>query len=265
MVGKARTPATASVAGPRPPCGVHSAVPPSCPAVQRPAPSGVQRVRCPPVRCPPVRCPPVWCPPVQRPAGCCPPRSVRTRPSRPTLGGGVGDQVAAAGSRHHRNGSSPGGLPRRGATRSTAGQARTRAMLPGSRVVSGVGGGPGPGWVRARPRVTAGEPGRPGRRAEHPSLTAALWAGSRLRREVAAAAAWLRSWAGWATTVGGGDGACCPGGRGPEGPEGVPAGMGVRPQRGPGWQRALPARCRHRCDLREWLVGLPGLEPGTSS
>jgi hypothetical protein len=43
------------------------------------------------------------------------------------------------------------------------------------------------------------------------------------------------------------------------------AGMGVRPQRGPGWQRALPARYRQRCDLQEWLVGLPGLEPGTSS
>jgi hypothetical protein len=41
--------------------------------------------------------------------------------------------------------------------------------------------------------------------------------------------------------------------------------MGVRPQRGPSRQRALPARCRQRCDLRRWLVGLPGLEPGTSS
>jgi hypothetical protein len=52
---------------------------------------------------------------------------------------------------------------------------------------------------------------------------------------------------------------------GPEGPMGVPAGMGVRPRRGPGSRRALPARCRQRCDLRRWLVGLPGLEPGTSS
>jgi hypothetical protein len=46
---------------------------------------------------------------------------------------------------------------------------------------------------------------------------------------------------------------------------GLPAGMGVRPQRGPGSQRALPACCRQRSDLRRWLVGLPGLEPGTSS
>jgi hypothetical protein len=95
VVGKARTPATASVAGPRPPCGVHSAVPPSCPAVQRPAPSGVQRVRCPPVRCPPVR----WS------AGLLSAPSVRTPPSHPTSGGGVGDQVGAAGNLHHRNGS----------------------------------------------------------------------------------------------------------------------------------------------------------------
>ncbi len=46
---------------------------------------------------------------------------------------------------------------------------------------------------------------------------------------------------------------------------GLLAGMGVRPQRGPGWQPALPARGRQRSDLRGWLVGLPGLEPGTSS
>ena len=46
---------------------------------------------------------------------------------------------------------------------------------------------------------------------------------------------------------------------------GLPAGMGVRPQRGPGSQRVLPACCRQRSDLRRWLVGLPGLEPGTSS
>jgi hypothetical protein len=56
-----------------------------------------------------------------------------------------------------------------------------------------------------------------------------------------------------------------PGWAGPEGPVGVPAGMGVRPRRGPGWQRALSTRCRQRRDLRGWMVGLPGLEPGTSS
>jgi hypothetical protein len=51
----------------------------------------------------------------------------------------------------------------------------------------------------------------------------------------------------------------------PAGPGEAPAGMGVRPQRGPSRQRACPARCRQRSDLRRWVVGLPGLEPGTSS
>jgi hypothetical protein len=106
-------------------------------------PSGVQCVQC----------PAVWCPPVRRPAGCCPPPSVRTRPSRPTSGGGVGDQAGAVGNLHHRNGSSPGGLPRLGAARWTAEQARTRAMLPRSRWSVGVGGGPGPGGVTAGGRA----------------------------------------------------------------------------------------------------------------
>jgi hypothetical protein len=114
------------------------------PAVQCPArlvssassvhPSGVQCVRCPPVRCP---------------AGCCPPPSARTRPSRPPSGGGGGDQLEAAGNRHHKNGSSPGGLPRLGAARCTAEQARTRATLPRSRV------GRGGRW-RTRARWAAG-------------------------------------------------------------------------------------------------------------
>ena len=194
VVGKARTPAMASVAGRCPACGVHHPVPSS--GVRRSSPpvsgrlassaSGVQPVRCPPVRCPPVRCPPVrWS------AGGCPPPSVRTRPSHPTSDGGVVDQVGAAGNPHHRNGSSPGGLLRRGAARSTAEQARTRATLPGSRVGQVVGGGPGPGWVRAAAALD-----RWGTRQGWPacgalSLTAALWARGRLRREVAAAAAWL--------------------------------------------------------------------------
>jgi hypothetical protein len=208
---------------------------------------------------------PVRCPPVRRPAGCCPPPSVRTRPSRPTSGGGGGDQVEAAGNRRHKNGSSSGGLPRLGAARWTAEQARTRAMPPRSRWSVGSvadSGQVGCGRGRARPAERAG---RLGRCKERRRLWLRGGHGSRLQREVAAAAAWLPSWAGWATTVGGGHGACRPGWAGPQGPMGVPAGMGVRPQRGPGWQRALPARYRQRCDLREWLVGLPGLEPGTSS
>jgi hypothetical protein len=56
-----------------------------------------------------------------------------------------------------------------------------------------------------------------------------------------------------------------PGWAAPAGPGEGPAGMGVRPQRGPSRQRARPARCQQRSDLRRWVVGLPGLEPGTSS
>jgi hypothetical protein len=48
-------------------------------------------------------------------------------------------------------------------------------------------------------------------------------------------------------------------------PLGCRPGMRVRPQRGPSRQQAFPARCRQRSDLLDWLVGLPGLEPGTSS
>jgi hypothetical protein len=52
---------------------------------------------------------------------------------------------------------------------------------------------------------------------------------------------------------------------GPGRAKGLAGGMGVRPQRGPGWQPGLPARCQQASDLRRWVVGLPGLEPGTSS
>jgi hypothetical protein len=129
VVSEARTPVMASVAGRCPPCGVHSAV--------RLSGSGG----------PAVQCLAVWCP-------ACPARpvsgrlvstrpassrllsapSVRTRPSRPTSGSGVGDQVEAAGNLHHRNVSRSGGLPRRGAARSTAEQAHGAATPPRSRV-----------------------------------------------------------------------------------------------------------------------------------
>jgi hypothetical protein len=176
----------ASVAGPRPPGGVPQRFRRPGPAVQPSSvrPPGVQRVRCParPVSSPsgvqPVRCParPVSSPSgvqpsgvqsVRRTAGYCPPRSVRTRPSRPTSAVALGDQVEAAGNLHHRNGSSPGGLPRRGAARSTAERARTRATLPGSRWSARVAGDPDQGvGARRRRRLTAERPGRPGRRKE---------------------------------------------------------------------------------------------------
>jgi hypothetical protein len=166
-------------------------------------PSGVQPVRCPPVRCParPVSTRPVSSPSGVHPSGVQPAavrlRSVRTRPSRPTSGGGGGDQVEAAGNRYHRNG------PRsRWAAASWSGSmdgraGRTRAMLPRSRwsvgrwrtrARSGDGGRPRlPGCATRQPRPACGAP----------SLVAARWAREQAAREVAAAAGWLPSGAGW--------------------------------------------------------------------
>jgi hypothetical protein len=118
-VDTARTPAMASVAGPRPACGVH----PSGFVVRDPAvqPPGVQPVQCParPVSSRLVSAP------------------VRTRPSPPNSCGGIGDQIAAAGTCHHRNGSRSLWLPRPQAARSTAEGAWTRATLPSRALVSG--------------------------------------------------------------------------------------------------------------------------------
>jgi hypothetical protein len=263
----------ASVAGPRPPCGVHPAVASSWSGRPVSSPSGVQRpVSGRPVssvRCPASGVQPVWCParPVSSPSGVQPaavrPRSVRTRPSRPTSGGGVGDRVGAADTPHHSNGSRSVGLPRRGVAGSTLLQARTRARLPSSRVVGGSVVDPGRVGC-GRPRLTAGDRqawpacGAPSRAAALRAEEQAAARGGRSGR-VAAALGLVGDhvrWWSWCLT---------PGWPGPEGPVGVPAGVGVRPRRGPSWRRALPARYRQRCDLGEWLVGLPGLEPGTSS
>jgi hypothetical protein len=243
-------------------CGVHS----SGSVVRSPA---VRPVRC-PVR--PVssrlgssfgiRRPAVWCPPVRCPAVWCPLPSVRTSPSGP-------HQAVAFGT--GRCGKAP--APRKRAqvlmgcrivsgSGSTAEPARTRAPPPRSPMV---GGGPGLGRCGRRRRLTLASRGRPGRRAEGLSPAAALWArkkaaarGCRTGREAAVLGmgddhcAWL-SWRlppGWTSS---------------EGPMGLPAEMGLRPQRGPGSQRAFPARCWQRSELRRWVVGLPGLEPGTSS
>jgi hypothetical protein len=209
-----------SVAGRCPPCGVHpsgvvvrgSAVQPSGvrPSGVQPSgvqPSGVQHVQCParPVSSRLVS---------TRPAGCCPPPSVRTRPSPPTPGGGVGDQVGAVGNLYHRNGSRSWW-----AAASWSGSIDGRAG-PDAGDAAGVarwsvggGGGPGPGGCGRRPRVPAEGPGRPGRRAERRRWRLRCGHRSGLPREVAAPAAWLPSWAGWATTVGGGREGCRPGGR----------------------------------------------------
>jgi hypothetical protein len=258
----------ASVAGPRPPGGVH---PSGCVVrvrrSSRPVSGrlGVQCIRCPPVRCPAVRCPPVRCPPVRRPAGCCPPPSVRTRPSRLPSGGGGGEQVEAAATvtterveARWAAASWSGWMDGRAGP--DAGDAAEVALVSGGRWRTRARWGDG-----GRPRLTgwATRQARPACRA--PSLVAAGRAGEQAAARGAAAARVAAvlglggdhgGWWSWGLP---------PGWAGPEGPMGVPAGMGVRPQRGPGSQRALPARCRQRCDLREWLVGLPGLEPGTSS
>jgi hypothetical protein len=137
-------------------------------------------------------------------ASVCPDASISS-----TSGGG-GDQVEAEGDRHHRNGSSPGGLPRLGTGRSTAERARTRVMLPRSRW--SVGSVADPGQVGAGAAALDRLSDQAGQ-AGVQSAVACGWAVGRLQREVAAAAAWLPS-SGWeATTVGGGHGACRPGER----------------------------------------------------
>jgi hypothetical protein len=217
----------------------------------------------PAVWCPPVQRPPVRCPPVRWSAGCCPPPSVRTRPSRPTSGGGVGDQAGAAGNRHHRVGSRSLWAPRRRAARSTAEQAWGRRCRGRALSSRDVGGRPGPGWVRAAART------RRATRRARPACGAPVAGGARAR-EQAGGTRWPRLPHSCRPVLGGRPRCVVvvePAARvgGLKGPMAVPTGIDVRPQRGPRWQRPLPARCRQRCDLRECGVGLPGLEPGTSS
>jgi hypothetical protein len=173
------------------------------------------------------------------------------RAGRPTVatgtGGGPGGCQAVDGSSDGRGGRD-------------AGDAAEVALVsgrwladPGRRV----------GWGPRRPCLPAEQPGRPGRRSERPSRAAARWAGCRLQRQVAACRVagvlGLGARPRWVVAE--------PDARvgGPGGTTGGAGGMGVRPQRGPGRQRARPARCWQRSALRRWVVGLPGLEPGTSS
>jgi hypothetical protein len=238
-----------------------------CPARLMSSPSGVQPLRCPVTR-------------VGRPGSADPPRLLsrprpalavagRVQPSavhpiRPdasgssTFGGGVGTKsrrpttvTTATVEVLWRP------QPRRlGRRPSSPGDGRRRR---GSAAVSrGARSGPGPGGGGACPlRGQAGQAGVPSRLW----LAVARWAGEQAPARAGRAGRVLPSRAGWATTVSGDCGG---------GPSGWPrarsaGGDGVRPQRGPGWQRAFPAGRRQRCDLREWVVGLPGLEPGTSS
>jgi hypothetical protein len=174
--------------------GVQHRCPPSGFVVQGPAvqpcgfqPSGVRSpgvvvwvsggpvVCCPPVRCPasgvrpPMRCPAGCCPPMRCPAGWCPPRRsgrVRLLPYRAVaLGPG---RCGGHPSPRERVESRWAAAPLSGsvdgpASRDAGGAARSRWSV-------GVGGEPGPGWVRRR--VPAERAGRPGRRAEHRWLAA---------------------------------------------------------------------------------------------
>jgi hypothetical protein len=212
----------ASVAGRCPASGVHhpassgvrrSNRPVSSPSSVR-SPGFVVRVSGgPALWCPPVRCPALRCPPVQRPAGWCPPR----RSGRASVSSHTGRwrwaQVGTTGTRHHGNGSSPVGcraVQRFGRRPSRPGRGRccrARVLVSGASVADpgrvGYGGGACP---------LSDQAGQAGVRSAR-RWRRALWAqdeaaarGGRTCR-VAAVGGWV------ATTVGGGRGACRPGGR----------------------------------------------------
>jgi hypothetical protein len=235
-----------------------------------PVASSVVRVGCPAVRCPGNWLhrpgsgrPAVWCLPVRDPAVRCPPvrpvASVSSRVRRRRWGPGrySGAAVTTA------TGRAACGLPRPRTARSTAAEAWTRAPLPGSCVGQrGVGRRPGRIVLRLgrRLRSTAaptGQGGQPTVRA--PVAGGCARAGERAaaRRcctcRVAVVLGWLRDYGGWSLWR------LAPGVDGPAGPPSLPARMGVRPQRGPGVQRVLPVRRRHRCDLQEWWWARQGL------
>jgi hypothetical protein len=248
----------ASVAGPRPACVSTYPVPcpgPSsgsgCPAVRcaaRPVSGHLGSSSgsgCPAIWCPPVQRPAVWCPPIQRPALWCPPSSVRTRPSPPTSGGGVGDQMGAAGQPAPRErvevpvatAPSSGSVNGRGLDDAGDATEVARWSVECRRRTR-------PGWVRAVAAARARCPARQARPAsERPWLAAARWARSRLQREVAAPAAWLACW-GWV----GDHGAWLswnlpPGWTGPGRADGLAGGNG----------RAAPARPRLAASIRGLL------------
>jgi hypothetical protein len=181
-------------------------------------PSGVQPVRCSvtwvvvrgpavrPVCCPPVHpssplvCPPVRCPTVQCPTVCCPTVGPDASVSSHT-GRGVGTRLVPRGQPSPQEAVEVpvAAVPSSRSVDGPAGLGRRRCR--GRTLVNGVAGAWPGGCGRGRPRVPAERPGRPGRRAEHLSLRLGCGRGSRRRREVAAPAARLPSWAGCATTV----------------------------------------------------------------
>ena len=255
-----------SVAGLRPPLGVHPPVPPS----------GVQ-VSSRPVSSRPVSgrlapssgsgCPAVWCQPVRRPAVWCPSVRPIASISSPSAGGGDGDTSVRPGqpSRLERgefmwSGPSP-------AARSTARVGLDagnpgrpgRGQRCGGRVeASGGASAADLGRVVLGREAAADRPGRPDRRKGRPVAGDCARQGCWLKRDVPAPAAWLppwlerdySPWLSWSLT---------PAWTGSAGPTSLTARMGARPQRGPGVQGVLQARRWQRFDLREWWWARQGL------
>jgi hypothetical protein len=213
-----------------------------------------------PVSSPP-RCPPGRWPAGRCPAGCGPPPAGPLASVCSHLWRWRWDQAEAAGQpvttatgRGRCGGRTVGWLGRQPSSPGAGGAAEL------VRWSVGVGGGPGrvgragAAGARCAARQAGpahGAPARGGAVGQR-SRPGAIWP----QRPGG-----CRRGAGWTTTLSGGCGAARRAGH----PPGVPAGVGVRPQRGPSWQRAFPAGCRQRYELRGWVVGLPGLEPGTSS
>ena len=245
----------ASVAGTSPPCGVHSAVASSW--------SGGPAVWCPAVQCPAVWCPArpasaLWRPArlasgrlvatLHRPAGCCPPPSVRTHPSRPHLrrwcwGPGRCNGRPAPQQRVEV----PLGchvLERLGRQPSRPGRGRRyrgRVLVNGMSVADPGRVGAG-GFGRACPLSDqAGQGGVPSVVANGCAVAREQAAARGCRSgRVAAVLGWVGDHGEWWLRC------LTPG----WGAVGGPAGMGMRPQRGPGRQRALPARRWQRSELR---------------
>ena len=206
------------------------------------SPGVVQRVRrsavcCPPVRCPAVRCPAVWCPAVW-----CPPPSVRTHPSGPPAGRGVWGQADAArqpapwerGPGPLWAAPSSSGLGRRpsrpGPRRRRRGHAWSAGLSGADPGRVGCGRRPPLTLASGQARPACGAPVAGGGAVGH---------GRRRQREVAAPTRGCRPRMGGrprcVVVV-----APAAGVDGPGGPMGLPVGMGVRPQRGPGWATSVP-------------------------
>jgi hypothetical protein len=151
-----RDPAVQPAVSGRPVSGTRVRRPGSgCPAGCRPPVRCPSRLLsplwCPAVRCPAVRCPAIRCPAIRCPAICCSPRSVRSRPSPPTSGGGAGPGRGGRATRRPSNGRGPGGRPHRRA----AGSPGRGAHGGGRRRLGSRGGQSGGRW-RTRTGLGAG-------------------------------------------------------------------------------------------------------------